>query len=115
MCMGWTWYLGDDMIFFVVGLLILPIYRRRRWMGWLTVGVLSCASFGVTMWLCLKHHLGVYTFDKHYEEQSYWIYNRTYTRIPAYFIGIVSAWVLSEMEQKGFTREARPFTFRARA
>jgi len=22
MCMGWTWYLGDDMIFFVVGLCI---------------------------------------------------------------------------------------------
>lgn len=84
-------------------------------MGWLTVGVLSCASFGVTMWLCLQHHLGIYTFDKHYHEQSYWIYNRTYTRIPAYFIGIVSAWVLNEMEQKGFTREARPFTFRARA
>merc|ERR1712070_172964 len=36
-CMGWTWYLGDDMIFFIFGIMILPIYARKAWVGWATV------------------------------------------------------------------------------
>merc|ERR1711871_712120 len=47
-CMGWTWYLGDDMIFFIVGIFLLPIYYRSRVIGWACLGLLSAASFAVT-------------------------------------------------------------------
>ncbi len=30
-CMGWTWYLGDDMIFFIIAqALLMPIYCSNK-------------------------------------------------------------------------------------
>jgi len=109
-CMGWTWYLGDDMIFFVISILILPLYYKKRWLGWVSVLTLSGLSFGVTAWLVIKYKLGVYIFDDEYKRYSYYAYSKPYTRIPAYFVGLVSAWLLDEMELRGITRETRPFT-----
>lgn len=84
-------------------------------MGWLTILALSGISFGVTMMLLLKNHLSFYVFDGHYQAYQYYAYTRSYTRAPAYFVGIVAAWLLNELEKKGFTRETRPSTRRAKA
>merc|ERR1712072_1343597 len=109
-CMGWTWYLGDDMIFFIVSILILPLYYKRRVRGWTAVAILSAASFGVTAWLVIKYKLSIYIFDEQYTRYSYYAYSKPYTRIPAYFVGLVAAWVLDAMELRGITRETRPTT-----
>jgi peptidoglycan/LPS O-acetylase OafA/YrhL len=104
-CMGWTWYLGDDMIFFLVGIIILPLYYRRKVLGWLCIAIITGASFAVTMWLVWKYKLSVYVFDDHYKDYSYYAYSKPYTRIPAYFVGMASAWVLDNMERiHGITR-----------
>jgi len=113
-CMGWTWYLGDDMIFFIISILILPIYYRKRWLGWFIVLALTLLSLAVTAWLVVRHHLSIYMFDDHYKDISYWAYSKPYTRIPAYFVGLLAAWVLDDLEQRGITRETRPFTVSAR-
>jgi len=76
-------------------------------MGWLVVSVLTLISFGVTAWLIAKYNLSIYIFDDHYTKYSYWAYSKPYTRIPAYFVGIVTAWILDELEQRGITRETR--------
>lgn len=84
-------------------------------MGWLAILVLSGISFGVTLFLVFKHHLGIYVFDNHYTEYSYYIYSRSYTRAPAYFVGMAAAWLIHELDLRGFTRETRSFTRRAKA
>mmetsp|Transcript_66900 Transcript_66900/g.104582 ORF Transcript_66900/g.104582 Transcript_66900/m.104582 type:complete len:674 (-) Transcript_66900:112-2133(-) len=109
-CMGWTWYLGDDMIFFIITLLILPVYYSRPIYGWVMVGFLTAVSFGITAWLVLDHNLSIYVFDKHYTDYSYWAYSKPYTRIPAYFVGVVAAWILRGMEDRGITRSLQPFS-----
>lgn len=109
-CMGWTWYLGDDMIFFIITMFILPAYYYKRILGWLMVGFITALSFGATTWLIIKHNLSIYVFDDHYTAYSYWAYSKPYTRIPAYFVGVVSAWILSEMEERGITRSIQPFS-----
>merc|ERR1712224_950313 len=54
-------------------------------------------------------------FDGHYDDYSYWVYSRSYTRAPAYFVGILAAWLLKEWETDlGWTRETRPQTTRAK-
>jgi len=103
--MGWSWYLGDDMIFFIISIIILPIYHRVRWLGWVTVLALTGASIGVTAWLVIRYHLSIYIFDKHYADYSYYAYSKPYTRIPAYFVGLMAAWVLDDLEQRGITRD----------
>merc|ERR1719498_1770868 len=113
-CMGWSWYLGDDMIFFLITLFLLPVYCSRKLAGWAAVAFLTAISFAVTIWLVTDHGLGVYVFDNHYTDYSYWAYSKPYTRIPAYFVGVVAAWVLDELESRGITRETRPMTRTAR-
>jgi peptidoglycan/LPS O-acetylase OafA/YrhL len=107
-CMGWSWYLGDDMIFFIISIMILPLYHKSRMLGWASVIGLTGLSFGVTGWLVVRYSLSVYVFDDHYTRFSYWAYSKPYTRIPAYFVGLVAAWLLDEMEKRGITRETRP-------
>merc|ERR1711904_35389 len=103
--MGWTWYLGDDMIFFIISLILLPIYHARRWLGWLCILSLTAISFGVTAYLVVQNDLSIYPFDYHWSEYAYWAYSKPYTRVPAYFVGVMAAWLLNEMEQRGITRE----------
>merc|ERR1711966_49863 len=67
---------------------------------------MGLASFGVTAFLVFKYHLGVYAFGQSYSDYSYYAYSKPYTRIPCYFVGIVAAWMLDEMERKGITRES---------
>lgn len=109
-CMGWTWYLGDDMIFFIISMFLLPLYHKTKAMGWIVVLSLTGISFGVTTYFIVRHHLGVYVFDHHYTDYSYWAYSKPYSRIPAYFVGIGAAWLLDDLEKKGITRESRPVT-----
>merc|ERR1712232_805653 len=57
------------------------------------------------MWLIIKYHLSVYVFDDHYKDYSYYAYSKPYTRVPAYFVGMVAAWVLDDLERgHGITR-----------
>lgn len=107
-CMGWTWYLGDDMIFFVLGSALVPIYHRRKKLGWLLLLCLTGLSMGVTAWLVARYHLSPYVFDGHYTEYSYYAYSKPYTRAPAYFVGISTAWFIQILEDKGVTRETLP-------
>lgn len=60
--MGWTWYLGDDMIFFLVSMGILPFYTLRPALGWILISSLSVISLTLTSWLILSKQLGPYPF-----------------------------------------------------
>jgi peptidoglycan/LPS O-acetylase OafA/YrhL len=113
-CMGWTWYLGDDMIFFIIAIFLLPVYHRTKLVGWFTLLAISAISFAVTTLLVIRHHLSIYVFDDHYKNYSYYAYSKPYTRIPAYFVGIMAAWLVDMLKDRGFTRQTRPNTPRAR-
>lgn len=102
-CMGWTWYLGDDMIFFIVGILVLPLYHKSRTAAWFSVIAMTIASLAITGYLVFKYHLAPEALDYHYAEYSLRAYSKPYTRIPVYFVGIAAAWILIQMEEKGIT------------
>ena len=95
-CMGWTWYLGCDMVFYMVTALLLPVYFRRRCLGWAIMGGVTSASFGVTIWLVRRYGLSVFIFSASYTQYTFYAYSKPYCRIPAYFVGVALAWLLSE-------------------
>merc|ERR1719382_2041572 len=107
-CMGWTWYLGDDMIFFILSLPIIVLYHRSKLLGWGCAIVLTLSSLGITAWLIVRYHLSVYLFDHHMNDYFYWSYSKPYCRFPAFMVGIATAWVLDELEQRGVTRGELP-------
>jgi hypothetical protein len=114
-CMGWTWYLGNDWWFFVVTLMVLPLYYRNKLLGWMCVTLLTAASFGVTIYLVYHYHLSVKYNDSHYLRYSYYAYSKPWCRIPAYFVGVVTHWVLDAIENRGFTRSTAPRSSKASA
>lgn len=114
-CMGWTWYLGDDMIFYIISILLLPLYHRSRAIGCGVITILTVASVAITIWLVFAHHLSIDALDYHYIDYSYWAYSKPYTRVPAFFVGVVAAWLLLELERRGYTRGQQATTVRAKA
>jgi len=111
-CMGWTWYLGDDMIFFIVGIFLIPVYYRKQWAGWFLGLLIIAASLTVTCYLIAHYNLGAYAFDINYQKYSYYAYSKPYCRIGAYLVGVMAAWVLAGMEKRGVTRDSlrtRPY------
>eukprot|EP00040_Diaphanoeca_grandis_P026045 m.145211 g.145211 ORF g.145211 m.145211 type:complete len:645 (+) comp30428_c0_seq2:1589-3523(+) len=78
-CMSWSWYLANDMQFFILGLLILTIYLRVKWLG---IGIsVSLAITGVVSgWILLVKHRNDIQDD---------YYDKPYTRVTPFTIGIL--------------------------
>lgn len=102
-CMGWAWYLANDMQFYVISpLLLVPLYH------WLPVGLVAVvvtllASFGVTGFIAGHYGYSMNTFhflvdtaasNANVPDQSSQIYAKPYCRVAPYVVGIVLGYVL---------------------
>ena len=113
-CMGWAWYLADDMQFFAISpLLLIPLYY---WLpaGLIAVAVLLAASIGVTGFIA-----GYYGFPANefapllfgtdirptdFPDQFSEIYVKPYCRISPYLVGIVLGYVFFKNYRFKFRR-----------
>ena len=104
--MGLTWYLGNDMIFFIVGLLLLPFYHMNKVLGWAVAWILMLASTATMAYLTALHHLAPEALDGHHQrDYSYWANSKPSTRVPAYLVGVMAALILLHMEKRGVTEK----------
>mmetsp|Transcript_21996 Transcript_21996/g.54460 ORF Transcript_21996/g.54460 Transcript_21996/m.54460 type:complete len:331 (+) Transcript_21996:3-995(+) len=87
-CMGWSWYLGNDFIFFLCSPVILLLHHHRPRAMWITMAGTGLASMFLTFWLVVEHGGGLYIFGDTYLKYSYWAYSKPYCRIPAYLVGM---------------------------
>lgn len=55
MCMGWGWYLQNDMQMFVYCMLILFVYQKHRFSGLIMIYLSLAASFAYTMEQTYEH------------------------------------------------------------
>ncbi|XP_035686734.1 nose resistant to fluoxetine protein 6-like [Branchiostoma floridae] len=94
MCMGWTWYLANDMQFFVIGVpLVYAVYRWKK-LGIALLLTLLLVSFVTTAIICLHYHFTIATGDQiHY-------YFVPYCRIGPYLVGVAVGWLLTKMRRK---------------
>lgn len=82
-CVGWTWYLANDMQFYIITPAILILYWKRPKLGLGLIGIMLIASFIAS---------GVINVQEGYYARASgpghaWtdkIYNKPYIRIPAY-------------------------------
>lgn len=115
-CMGWTWYLGNDFIFAIVGIILLNIFNRSRIGAWVLTTVISLVSFIVT-WAIIWHYNLTIIDDPttpRGADYQYYLYDKPYSRIPAYLVGFVIPWLLLWAKDKhGFQRGTQPMTTKA--
>ena len=90
-CMGWSWYLSNDMQFFVLApVIIIPLYFYFP-LGLIIAGILLVATFvanGTITALEKLDAIGVYS------QVPSKIYVKPYTRAAPYIVGLVLGYVL---------------------
>ncbi|XP_066267576.1 nose resistant to fluoxetine protein 6-like [Branchiostoma lanceolatum] len=95
MCMGWTWYLANDMQFFVIGVPLIYILYRWQILGIVVKLALLLASFITTA--VISWHYDLKAPDGlrggHY-------YGKPYCRIGPYLVGVTVGWLLVKKKGK---------------
>ena len=99
-CMGWAWYLANDMQFYVISpLLLIPLYH---WLpiGVFSVGLVLLSSLGVTGFVAGYYGYPANIFVAAQElvpgipSENSQIYVKPYCRIAPYLVGIALGYLL---------------------
>ncbi|EGG18275.1 hypothetical protein DFA_03769 [Cavenderia fasciculata] len=98
-CMGWSWYLGDDMIYYIfVAPIAAVLYKKNKKFGVAFVFVLFAITFTTNFWITLKYKLN--TFFEFTQLQGKVtnfttdIYQKPWTRVGAYAVGLAMAMIV---------------------
>ena len=93
-CMGWTWYLANDMQFYVLAPLILvPLYYLFP-VGLIVSGVLVLGTFAANGGISGKYDFVANTLQDANADQSDDIYIKPYCRAAPYIVGIILGFAL---------------------
>ena len=102
-CMGWAWYLANDMQFFVISPLFLILLYTWYPAGLIAIAITLLSSFGVTGFIAGYYDYPASQFydafvgitpDLNLPDVSTEIYGKPYCRIGPYLIGIVLGFIL---------------------
>jgi len=91
-CLGWSWYLANDMQFYIFTPIILLLYYRSKRAGWILVTLLITLSMSLNAFLGYYYKLG--PLDPNENRFNSIVYNKPYTRMAPYLVGILGAFLL---------------------
>ncbi|XP_060069974.1 nose resistant to fluoxetine protein 6-like, partial [Ylistrum balloti] len=98
-CMGWSWYLANDMQFYIISPIILILLYRYRKIGFAVCGGLIGACIFIRAMTAFEFgiHVPNQAVTKHkdnYYGQHAPLYNKMYTRIAPYIVGMLLGYAL---------------------
>ncbi|XP_069118681.1 nose resistant to fluoxetine protein 6-like [Argopecten irradians] len=105
MCVGWSWYLANDMQFFILSpLMLIPLYRKRV-LGFVVCGVFLLASYITTGVLSSHHGWAATPLEQRVNQDAVTTYMTEYyvkpwCRIGPYIIGIMAGYILQACDNK---------------
>lgn len=91
MCMGWGWYLQNDLQLFLLSMLILLVYRRSKFWGNITIFLSIAANFAFVMSETFQNEekwLNHIDDAKQSEKYQLDVYYKPWGRCPPYFYGL---------------------------
>eukprot|EP00026_Physarum_polycephalum_P002087 Phypoly_transcript_02091.p1 GENE.Phypoly_transcript_02091~~Phypoly_transcript_02091.p1 ORF type:complete len:662 (+),score=60.51 Phypoly_transcript_02091:96-2081(+) len=91
-CLGWGWYLANDMQFFIFTPFIIILYKKSRPLAVLLLLMLYILCITLVGVLTDKHHLR--PLDPGDDSWMTIVYNKPYTRMAPYLIGIAFAFLV---------------------
>lgn len=100
-CMGWSWYLANDMQMYLISPIFLFLYYKSKMIAIILIDIVLIAAIfaqGYVAWVldfsCMAVKMA--TNDVYQND----IYEKFYMRIPTYLIGMLAAFVLLEIEKR---------------
>ena len=100
-CLGQSWYLANDMQFFMISPIILIVYIKfNKMLPWLTIGglnILAIITSGI-----IAHHFNlnpsIFSGDNKNNYFNYY-YTKPYTRVPPYVFGMACGMIIYSYRQ----------------
>jgi len=101
-CLGQTWYLANDMQFFIIAPPIVYIIWKWKKIGLTLTGILIASSVAITS--ALTYHYGWGAVDQGSSEKNYmqWLYIKPWHRFGPYVIGILLGYILHSTKSRPF-------------
>ncbi|XP_036143105.1 nose resistant to fluoxetine protein 6-like isoform X2 [Monomorium pharaonis] len=97
MCMSWSWYLANDMQFFVIAVAILILSTMYFYAAVITLGTLLIGSTIVSGYISYIYTY-VPTLNETYRLQDI-LYIPPWTRINSYIVGIIAGYTLIKLNR----------------
>ncbi|KAK3084177.1 hypothetical protein FSP39_009594, partial [Pinctada imbricata] len=102
-CLPWSWYLANDMQFYIISpIFLIILYRNKRWgISLVSLVILACI---VTRGALIDYFdINYFTEDvKRHNDVPFGqhspLYNKPFTRIAPYFVGVLSGYVLYQID-----------------
>ena len=87
-CMNWTWFIACEMQFFLLVPFLVSAYYYNRHRFWIMILVIWSAASITSLVIIVQNDLSASYFT--YNDE-YWTiyYQKPYTRLPAYLIGLI--------------------------
>eukprot|EP00462_Mataza_sp_D1_P016635 CAMPEP_0175155618 /NCGR_PEP_ID=MMETSP0087-20121206/21092_1 /TAXON_ID=136419 /ORGANISM="Unknown Unknown, Strain D1" /LENGTH=669 /DNA_ID=CAMNT_0016442827 /DNA_START=56 /DNA_END=2065 /DNA_ORIENTATION=+ len=96
-CMPWTWYLANDMQFFILGIVVLILYFKNMKAGIAAMLSLLVASIVITGVIQQDNSLEAITANSTTNElMKNQIYDKPYTRMGPYIVGMLTLVVFEQ-------------------
>jgi peptidoglycan/LPS O-acetylase OafA/YrhL len=92
-CMGWTWSLGNDFLFYLAVVPIVYLYTRRPRLAWAILALLLLQQTLVSGYISNRFELNTIPLAPDYE---LYLYGTPWTRAGPYVIGVMLALYYSE-------------------
>ncbi|XP_071804835.1 nose resistant to fluoxetine protein 6-like [Asterias amurensis] len=107
-CMGWSWYLANDMQFFIISPPILYMLYKKPKIGLAVIATLCLGSFGITAYIATYYGVPVWlhpaynnnTLVVYGDVGADIIYGKPYCRIPTYLVGMVAGYIIYKQNGK---------------
>lgn len=92
MCMVWSWYMANDVQFYVVGIILLLISVKHPKFAMISLGLLMVSSWGTTIYISVWHQYKARIQEPF--EMFDALYDKPWSRIGPYLVGMVVGWYL---------------------
>ncbi|XP_071491770.1 nose resistant to fluoxetine protein 6-like [Diadema antillarum] len=105
-CIGWVWYLANDMQFFIISPFLLILLYRKPILGFLCLAALSAVSVIVTGIIMAVYRYEAVLMDElnpHLNMQHPFqttIYDKPYCRIAPYLVGMAMGYFLEKFRNR---------------
>ena len=91
-CMRQSWYLANDMQFFLIAPLFIVLLLRRPLLGvMVTGGTVLCSAVSAAV-VAAYYHLGPAETTDNSPDYFWLVYNKPWIRITPYLVGILGGW-----------------------
>ncbi|XP_033118021.1 nose resistant to fluoxetine protein 6-like [Anneissia japonica] len=96
-CLAWSWYLANDMQFFIISPFVIYLLYHYFFAGVVAWSILLITSFGSLIGVSIKYNITTYALSLNPNVKTFGadeIYVRPWTRIPPYLVGMAVGYIL---------------------